>query len=423
MAEASFRVGLRRSSLQGLRIVAVCALVMCFLGNLQGQASSQDQRPLGRVELMARLALPGPTDELQKLIEQRGLAFQPTETDVSSFKSAGADDALMSAIQKASAGEAGATSPTPQTAIETAVFQHLASGAEFGRKLDSQHAADEFRAALKDDPNNALIHLDLAMVLTRVEGEDASIAELREATRLEPTLAEAHLELGFTLRFRGDLRGAIAQYREALQADTHYEAARLQLGPTLEAARDLQSAISVYQEGTRLEPENWVYHFLLGGALEKSGDQGDAIKEEREAARLKPDKSAPHFMLARIMRETGEVQNAEQEMQLAREIQAKRGGLYRIRIGGQVMVAKLISKIQPEYPKKAKNKRVEGLVRIQAVIGPDGYVQEMKVISGDPLLVKAATDAVQRWVYEPTLLNGEPIEVVTEVDINFSLFR
>ena len=93
----------------------------------------------------------------------------------------------------------------------------------------------------------------------------------------------------------------------------------------------------------------------------------------------------------------------------------------RIRVGGQVESAKLIFKPQPEYPPLAKMARIQGTVRLEAIISKDGTIQDLKVIQGHPLLVKAALEAVQRWRYQPTLLNGEPVEVVTEIDVNYTL--
>ena len=60
-------------------------------------------------------------------------------------------------------------------------------------------------------------------------------------------------------------------------------------------------------------------------------------------------------------------------------------------------------------------------MEFEAVIGKDGTIEELKVLRGHPLLVKAALDAVRQWRYQPTLLNGEPIEVVTEITVNFKL--
>lgn len=93
----------------------------------------------------------------------------------------------------------------------------------------------------------------------------------------------------------------------------------------------------------------------------------------------------------------------------------------RIRVGGQVESAKAIYRPSPEYPPLAKMARIQGVVRLEAVISKDGTIQDLKVISGHPLLVKSAMETVQKWRYQPTLLNGEPVEVVTEIDVNFTL--
>jgi protein TonB len=94
----------------------------------------------------------------------------------------------------------------------------------------------------------------------------------------------------------------------------------------------------------------------------------------------------------------------------------------RIRVGGQVESARLIFGPKPEYPPLAKMARIQGVVRLDAVISKDGTIQDLKVLpGGHPLLVGAAMAAVQRWRYQPTLLNGEAVEVATEIDVNFTL--
>jgi len=93
----------------------------------------------------------------------------------------------------------------------------------------------------------------------------------------------------------------------------------------------------------------------------------------------------------------------------------------RIRVGGSVEKAMLIFGPKPEYPPLAKMARIQGTVKLEAVISKDGTIQDLKVLTGHPLLVKSALDAVQRWRYQPTLLNGDPVEVVPEIDVNFSL--
>ena len=92
-----------------------------------------------------------------------------------------------------------------------------------------------------------------------------------------------------------------------------------------------------------------------------------------------------------------------------------------IRVGGQVEAARAISRPMPDYPPLARMARVQGTVRLEAVISTDGRIQNLRVLAGHPLLVNAALEAVARWRYQPTLLNGEPVEVVTQIDVNFAL--
>jgi protein TonB len=93
----------------------------------------------------------------------------------------------------------------------------------------------------------------------------------------------------------------------------------------------------------------------------------------------------------------------------------------RIRQGGAVTAASLINRVQPNYPPLARQTRISGTVRLHAIISKDGTVQQLEVLSGHPLLVQAALDAVRQWRYRPTTLNGEPVEVDTTIDVIFSL--
>src|SRR5216684_82905 len=93
----------------------------------------------------------------------------------------------------------------------------------------------------------------------------------------------------------------------------------------------------------------------------------------------------------------------------------------KIRVGGNVQQMNLIRKVTPVYPALAKQARIQGVVRFTITIGKDGTVQDIQLISGHPLLVSAAQNAVSQWQYKPTLLNGDPVDVVTQVDVNFTL--
>ncbi len=93
----------------------------------------------------------------------------------------------------------------------------------------------------------------------------------------------------------------------------------------------------------------------------------------------------------------------------------------RIRVGGNVAKARLTRQVRPQYPPLARQARIQGTVKLSAIIAKDGTIQKLEVMSGHPLLVPAALAAVKQWRYKPTLLNGEAVEVLTNIDVNFTL--
>jgi protein TonB len=90
-------------------------------------------------------------------------------------------------------------------------------------------------------------------------------------------------------------------------------------------------------------------------------------------------------------------------------------------VGGDVQAAKLIRQVTPVYPTLAKQARVSGTVYLEAIIDRNGAIESLRVKSGSGLLARAAVDAVRQWLYRPTLLNGVPVEVLTEIEVNFRL--
>jgi TonB family protein len=92
-----------------------------------------------------------------------------------------------------------------------------------------------------------------------------------------------------------------------------------------------------------------------------------------------------------------------------------------IQVGGNVAQANLVTKVNPAYPPRAKEARVQGVVQFETTIGTDGRIENLHLLSGPPLLVQAAMQAVQQWIYRPTLLNGNPVRVLTTIDVNFTL--
>jgi TonB family protein len=94
-----------------------------------------------------------------------------------------------------------------------------------------------------------------------------------------------------------------------------------------------------------------------------------------------------------------------------------------LRVGGNVMAARNIKKVAPVYPREARAAGISGKVLLHAIIGKDGGIQALEVISGPPALKEAALDAVRQWKYQVTFLKGNPVEVDTTIDVLFAINR
>ncbi|HYL35616.1 MAG TPA: energy transducer TonB [Bryobacteraceae bacterium] len=92
-----------------------------------------------------------------------------------------------------------------------------------------------------------------------------------------------------------------------------------------------------------------------------------------------------------------------------------------VRVSQGVQMARLIKKVLPIYPPLAKSARVSGAVHLIGIIAKDGTIRNLQLVSGHPLLTSAAMEAVRQWVYQPTLLSGEPVEVIAPIEVNFTL--
>lgn len=92
-----------------------------------------------------------------------------------------------------------------------------------------------------------------------------------------------------------------------------------------------------------------------------------------------------------------------------------------IRVGGKVQAARIVSRVSPVYPLEASEQGISGAVHLEAIITTAGLIREVKVLSGEPLLAAAAQEAVRQWRYRPTYLNGQPVEVITLIEVIFHL--
>ncbi len=100
---------------------------------------------------------------------------------------------------------------------------------------------------------------------------------------------------------------------------------------------------------------------------------------------------------------------------------AKKAASHPLSVPSGVMAGHIVSRVNPKYPEAAKKAKVQGPVVLDALIGTDGTVQQLRAASGPQELRASALEAVRQWVYQPFLLNGNPVEVETTITVTYSL--
>jgi TonB family protein len=253
---------------------------------------------------------------------------------------------------------------------------------------------------------------------------DAAIAEYREAIRLQPNYSAAHFGLAIAFRDKSDFDDAATEFREVIRESPNDVGAHEALGLTLFRKGDFDGAMTEYREAIRLNPQEAQTHYRLANALEKKGDHDAAIAEYRETLRLKPDFAQTHSMPALpAIAKTEKANVPETPVSPAPVIKPPvvNHPPARIHVGGNVQAAKIVNRVKPTYPPLAVQARISGTVQLHAIITRDGTVREVDAISGHPLLLQSAMNAVKQWRYKPTLLNGRPAEVDTTIDVEFNL--
>jgi TonB family protein len=319
-------------------------------------------KPFDRIELMALEAAGISGIRLAMLLQKRGMDFQVTDNYLEDMKAAGAEPELIDALRH--------TKPTP------ALAQGGATGSD-----------------RTESPSD----------------EDLVLRHLAQGAKIEDDIANSPAD-------------AEVEYRAALQIDPqnpflHFVLAKLLSGMGKQKEND---AVHEFREAVRLKPGFAEAHLGLGRQL---ADLDQRLAEYREAVRLEPDNSSAHLALSRALEEKGEKKEAEEEYRTADELPATGGIPKRIRVSRGVLAGKLRSQSQPKYPREARKAGIQGTVRLEAVIGRDGTVKDIKVLSGDLALVQAAVESVRHWRYQPTLLKGYPVEVQTEIDVIYQLHR
>jgi TonB family protein len=263
-------------------------------------------------------------------------------------------------------------------------------------------------------------------------GQDANPADLREARRafekaneIDPKRKEPYVLIGQVsmalasvpmMQAGQELRGA-----SKLQGPLPDSALRFRLRTSVGA--DLEKAIASFEKASTIDPDYAPAHVMLFLAhktkamLQDTQAEFDKEMEVAKAAAEKASTAASKATPGAVM--DGIIASVPPAPAIHSPEPAT--GAQRIRVGGNIQSTNLIEKVMPVYPPEAKEARIQGLVRFTAIIGTSGNIVNLQLVSGHPLLVPSAQDAVKQWRYKPTLLNGNPVEVITAIDVNYTL--
>ena len=268
---------------------------------------------------------------------------------------------------------------------------------------------------------NPQMHYEMGESLQAQHNLQAAMTHYREAIRLKPDYVAAHAALGAALMENGDLENAIKELREAIRLDATDPVTHNELGLALFRKGNYENAINQYREALRLNPQNAETHYNLANALQSAGDREAATAEYRETLRLNPNFGATHSIPDLTGSEKQEILTAVATPENPKKNVPVMSPVGRISVGGNVQALKLVRRVEPQYPPLAVQAHVSGAVHLHAIIAPNGNVTEVDALSGNPLLVPSAMSAVKQWRYQPTLLNGRPVEVDTTIEVEYKL--
>jgi len=262
----------------------------------------------------------------------------------------------------------------------------------------------------------------LILLAIPILGLAAWVARSYQVRRAALRNPELHFQNGESLRAQKNYSVAVTEYREAIRLKPDYPAAQAGLANALADKGELDNAIREFREIVRLNPSDASAHQALGELLSNKGELDAAKAEFLAVTQLKTKTSEPLPQAANDLVDKEE--NVPPTPDPAVETPPKKSASLkvaptRVRQGGIVQPAKLLHRVDPTYPPLAAQAHVSGMVRLHANVGKDGSVREVEALSGHPLLLQSAMNAVKQWRYSPALLNGHPVDVDTTIDVEF----
>jgi len=348
-----------------------------------------------------------------------GLAAQDLDHGVAAYKSGRYPEAVA-AFRRAVAADP--NNIQARLYLGTALMtQYIPGSSTPGNQALAMEAEAEFKNVLSLDPQNKTAL--------------ASIASLTyQEAQAMPDLAAKQAKLDVAAEWYQKLIGADPQSKEAyyslgvidwLKWYLTYQNARSSLGMKPEDPGPLTSYNTRQDLRLRFGPviEDGIRNLQTALDIDPKYDDATAYMNLliRERADLRDTQAEYQADVAVAAAWVQKALDTKKEKAEAAAVATTYTTPQRIRVGGNVQAANLVYKVTPLYPVEAKRSGTQGTVRFAAVIGKDGHVASLQLVAGNPVLAEAAQAAVEQWIYKPTLLNGQPVEVVTQIDVNFTL--
>jgi protein TonB len=337
----------------------------------------------------------------------------------------------------------------------------------------AQNAGQSATASASSESNERL-YQSFEMGVLAIQGRqwDDAVSALSEAVTLDPTRATAWSRLGeayfgLARSKRGaessaPLLQAVDAYSKAVEKNPEDAASRNGFALALAASGRFEEVVPQMEKAAALDPTKaaqYYYNFgvillnaahpdLAASALRKAAQAAPGVPEIyfqyacalASQARVGQDgkaalpagalsalhsylDTAPNGPYSSVVKEALAFDGSPVATSFGEPLAERPGGARAISVATHVQEAKLISKPQPPYPPLARRLRVSGTVSVNALISEQGAVIGLNLESGNPLLARAAMDAVEQFTYKPTLVNDKPVRVRTRVDVIFTLGR
>ncbi len=390
----------------------VYLVAVLFAGLTAAGSASAQQNPLNSFQVLELMANDVPSQRIAMLVEERGISFKPGDAFLDALEMAGANQTLLQTLRGAQPVRVQGPANTPAE--------------------EAAKAEQEFRTALKAEPEKPALHFSLGYALAQQQRLDEAVSEYREALRLNPSFVAARIYLGSALARKRDFDGAIGEYGEALRLNPNSPVAHTALGNALINKGDLAGAMAECRQALNLNPDYALAHENVGIALSQKGDLDGAIAEYREAVRLEAEHARFHYGLACALFLKDDRARTLDQLRQAYELQPD-NHLYRIayeklltpvyEVDGMVTPPTAIFEPEPAYSKKARKAKLMGTVVLWIVVDSQGNVSDVRVVKPLGLgLDEKAVETVRTWKFKPAMRNGGPVPVRLSVEVSFRFF-